>query len=176
MKKRNNLMFIGILVLAVSITIGYAALSQLLTVSGNAAISKATWDVGFSGTPTVTTGSTTTAVPTISADKKTVSFTTSLHKPNDFYEFTVDVKNGGTIPAKISTYSPTTGNADYVGITAKWKDGTYANMNIVTNQTIPANTTWKLVVRLLAKDVNADKLPDADATLKPKISLTFVEG
>ena len=180
MKKRNNLMFIGILILVVSITVGYAALSQLLTVSGNAAISKATWNVGFDGTPTVDSKSVTKEVPIISTDKKTVSFTTTLSKPSTYYKFTVNVKNSGTIPAKITKVDTLTGadgtnvTTDYIGLSAKWASGPNNGNNIAVDDTVPANTTYSVVITLFTKDISStSSLPTAAVTLSPSVKLTF---
>ena len=53
----------------------------------------------------VTSGSVETTTPaTIAADTTTINFEVKLEEPGDFYEFEVDMVNGGTIDAMISDY------------------------------------------------------------------------
>ena len=93
----------GILTIALicvfTLTIAYAALNAVLTISGNARVSAADWDI-YLNNPRVTNGSATTNVPEIKTSS-TLEFETTLNMPGDFYEFTVDVVNGGDIDAMI---------------------------------------------------------------------------
>ncbi len=79
--------------------IGYAAISTTLTIDGTSDIDSASWDVHFENIQ-VTSGSVTASTPTIT-DDTTVSFSATLANPGDFYEFTVDLVNDGTLNALI---------------------------------------------------------------------------
>ena len=111
MKKKKNSSFVVIaLLLIVTISIGYAALSTTLNINGTSTIKTQTWDVHFANVKaTTTTGATVTKAPTITEGKTTeVTYNVALNQPGSVYEFTVDVVNGGTIAAKTSAI-PTLG-------------------------------------------------------------------
>ena len=108
-RKTNNKKVIAIgMILLLVISIGYAALSTNLTINGTANISATSWNIYFDNVQ-VTTGSVTgdkvTTAPTVEANSTStvaLTYTVTLDEPGDFYEFTVDVVNGGTIDAKIA--------------------------------------------------------------------------
>lgn len=130
-KKKNK--FLVLIILLLGITIGYAALSTTLKINGTANVSKNTWNVYWDN-PEVTEGSVTTNVPVIGEDQNDsentkVTWTTTLNVPGDFYEFTVDAVNGGTIDAMITnieqTITPELPN--YVKFTVTYADGSAVN-------------------------------------------------
>ena len=88
-----------ILVCVFTLTIAYAALNAVLTIQGTAQVTSADWDIHLAN-PKVTNGSATTTVPSIKTSS-TVEFSTTLNMPGDFYEFTIDVVNAGSIDAMI---------------------------------------------------------------------------
>ena len=91
-----------ILVSVFTLTVAYSALSAVLTINGNARVSAANWDI-YLNNPRVTSGSVTTDVPVIKTSS-TLEFSTTLNMPGDFYEFTVDVVNAGSIDALIENF------------------------------------------------------------------------
>lgn len=108
-KQKNKRLIVALaLILLVTISIGYAALSTTLTINGTANIAATSWNVHFesvnvtSGSVTGANVTTAPAVPTGSTTTTQLSYNVTLNQPGDFYEFTVDVVNGGTINAKIA--------------------------------------------------------------------------
>ena len=87
------------LVCVFTLTIAYAALNAEITIQGTAQVTSADWDIHLAN-PKVTNGSSTTNVTQIKT-KSTMDFSTTLNMPGDFYEFTVDVVNAGSIDAMI---------------------------------------------------------------------------
>ena len=81
--------------------VGYAYLTTNLSIDGTSSIKGSKWDVHFENVQ-VKEGSVETEEPVIS-DDTTVSFNATLENPGDFYEFTVDVVNEGTLDARISS-------------------------------------------------------------------------
>lgn len=177
MKRKHSYVMPLLLLLVITISIGYAALSTTLNINGTSTITKQTWNVYFD-TLTVTSGSVTpTTAAAISSDKQTVTYTVPLTKPGEFYEFSVVVKNAGTLPAKISA-TPTlsgvsTAQDVYVNYTVKWSD----NTTIAAGDTIAAGATKTAKVRVeYDKNITASQLPTADQTLSLKFSMNFVQG
>jgi hypothetical protein len=130
MKKTNKkFLFVAIALLFV-MSIGYAALSTTLTINGTANIASNSWNVHFANIQTTTGSVTPTTAPTVSGTNTTsLTWAVSLAEPGDFYEFTVDAVNGGTINAKIAdngiTKTEMTSTQDtYLNYTVTYADGT----------------------------------------------------
>ncbi len=102
-KKRDRITILLLLLLGISI--GFAALATTLKINGDANITKNTWSVYWDNVDNE--DGVTTTTPVISPDegenaKTEVSWTAVLDKPGDYYEFTVDAVNAGTIDAMIT--------------------------------------------------------------------------
>ena len=100
-KDRRILYIVLVCIIAsiLSLSIVYAALSTILDINGSAEISAANWNIYLNNIQ-LNSNSVTSNIPIIN-DSRTVSFSTTLSKPGDFYEFTVDVVNAGSIDALI---------------------------------------------------------------------------
>ena len=96
-KKRSGMILLIMLVLGVSI--GYAYLSKNLNINGVSGINKNTWDIHWDDTSVLESGNVTATTPAYVSDqdKKIVTFGVELELPRDYYEFTVDAKNYGTV-------------------------------------------------------------------------------
>lgn len=166
-----------LLLLVVGIGVGYAALATTLNINGTSKIDKVTWDVHFENAQ-ATAGSATATVPVvIDSNTTTVNYEVSLTTPGQFYEFTVDVKNAGTLPAKLSA-APTlagvsTAQDVYVNYTVTYDDGSA----IQANDTLAANASRKIKVRVeYDKNVTASQLPTTAQTLNLTYSMNYVQG
>lgn len=178
MKKKKNSSFVVIaLLLIVTISIGYAALSATLNINGTSTIKTNTWDVHFANVKVTTnTGATVTKAPTITEGKTTeVTYNVALNQPGSVYEFTVDVVNGGTIAAKTSA-APTLGGNTQTAIfnyTVTWSDGSA----ITANTALAAGATKTAKVRIeYKKDITATQLPSADTALSLTCSIPYVQA
>ena len=168
MKKKKNSSFVVIaLLLIVTISIGYAALSTTLNINGTSTIKTQNWDVHFANVKaTTTTGATVTKAPTITEGKTTeVTYNVALNQPGSVYEFTVDVVNGGTIAAKTSAIPTLGGNTQptIFNYTVTWSDGS----------PITANTALRIEYK---KDITAAQLPSADTALSLTCSIPYVQA
>ena len=98
-KKKRNLILL--LVVLLGITIGFALLSTTLYINGTSTIKGNTWNIHWDGaTISETTGSVTATTPAAISDGATsqnISFAAEFEIPGDFYEFTVDAVNTGSI-------------------------------------------------------------------------------
>ena len=163
-----------ILVCVFTLTIAYAALNAVLTISGNAQVVASSWDIKLSN-PKVKSGSATTAVPTISGN--TLTFNTTLSMPGDYYEFTVDVVNNGSIDAMISSVVK---NPELTAEQAKYLkyEITYQNGEAISNQQLLSkNTTMPIKVRIeYRKDLVASDLPSTNTTLNMSLTLEYTQS
>ena len=99
-----------LLLLILGISVGYAALSATLKINGTSIIKSAKWSVHFGENENdiqVTEGSVTGDNVTTPARIKSgtnnteIEFSVNLPEPGDFYEFTAQVVNDGTLDAII---------------------------------------------------------------------------
>ena len=107
-KQKSHIRPIVYVMISVFLIIGYAYLTSNLTINGASLLKKATWDVHFENVQVKdgsVTGEQVTQEPEIDTNKTTVNFHVNLKKPGDYYEFTVDAVNAGTIDAMINTYT-----------------------------------------------------------------------
>ena len=177
MKKKSNRKFV-LLVLALllfTITVGYAALSTTLNINGTSKINNATWNVQFKNL-TVTPGSV-SATKAATIDSATeIDYNVELIKPGDFYEFTVDVTNTGTIDAKLGEapiLSGVSAEQDvYTNYTVTYSDDTAIN----ANDKLAAGATKKLKVRVeFDRNITNSQLPTEAQTLDLKFAMNYVQ-
>ena len=158
-----------------TLTIAYSALSAVLTINGNARVSAADWDI-YLANPKVTNGSATTNLPVIKTSS-TLEFSTTLNMPGDFYEFVVDVVNGGDIDAMIENVVKT---PDLTAEQAKFLkyEITYQNNEpITTKQLLAKNTSMPIKVRIeYRKDLNNSDLPTNQVVLDFALTLEYIQS
>ena len=176
-ESRKQNIIIGIIVLLLVLTIGYATLQTNLTINGTSKINNSTWNIHFNN-PTPTPGSVaidTSAYQDAKAATKDsatqVSFNILLSEPGDFYEFTVPVENEGSIDTMIDEITSTIqiGNGTVQNITSQtlpaWLNYsvTYSDgMPIVVKQKLDHGTTETYKVRVeFKKDITNAQLQDA---------------
>lgn len=166
----------------VGISIGFAAMSQNLTISGSAEVVPATWKIKFANlsSPSIAGDAEVTTPPTIQGDTHIGNFAVKLTAPGDSVTYTFDAVNDGTIDAKVTDLvkSPPTFTA--AGTNNASNDTTVVQNNLVYDLTYSDGTaiddddaldagdsvTLKLVV---GYNTNATALP------KDKVSVTGMD-
>jgi hypothetical protein len=165
-KKQNNrnMGILILLLLVVTISVGYAALSSVLNINGSSKVSgNETWDVHFtniSENPTKVGFATDEGTGLYqarinSSNNKLVEFAISMRQPKDSYSFNVDVKNFGTLPAKVSL------TVDGLDDTAK-DYLTWTVTGIGENETLASQASKTLTITVYYKDI--DSLPTEEFT------------
>ncbi len=177
--KNNILLVIGLLLLVAIIGIGYAALNQTLNITGTANIGTSTWDVHFENYSSRTASNVVpTTAPSTTGSPTTLSYIVNLNVPGDVYEFQVDVKNAGTLPATLSSVSKAGAESyNFIVYTVKMVSGSNL-VDVPTNLTIAANSSVTLVVRV---EYSRDLVDESTVgTSIPALNLTyqmdFVQG
>ena len=166
MKKKNKKSYVWLALFAlIGITIGYAVLSTTLNINGKSTISKNTWDVHFDNINVTDESVEAVKLPTIE-DDTTVDFEIALNMPGDFYEFTVDVVNNGTIDAMIESINKTPilteEQAKYLDYTITYQN----NLEITSKQLVKKDESVRLKVRVeIRKDIDPSDLPEVGEVL-----------
>ena len=182
-KKKTKISILILLLLV--ITIGYAALQSTLNINGTSIINNSTWDIHWNNV-SVTSGSVTGTNVTTAAHILTgnteVEYSITLGTPGDFYEFTVDAVNSGSIDAMIGSFSNkvyqsngTTERTlpDYLAYSVIYSDG----VAVANNQKLEANSTETYKVRVeFKRDINANQLPSSADALVFKFNVNYVQA
>lgn len=107
MKERDgrNIAIAILCVAIVAMGVGYALLSSTLTINGAATVEAAKWDIHFdtTTTPTPTLVDRLAADTTINVAANQIDVTAKFTKPGQKVTYTVDVVNGGTLPARLTS-------------------------------------------------------------------------
>ena len=164
-----------ILVCVFTLTVAYAALGAVLNISGSAQVSSAEWNVHFDNIK-VKLGSVSGDEPRITSPT-TATFSTVLNMPGDFYEFTIDVVNDGSIDAMIENITKTPTLSESQAKYLKY-DITYQNgESITTRQLVEKNSFVRLKVRLeYRSDITASDLPKTSETLTLGLKLDYIQS
>jgi len=183
MRKERSLQNIVIVVLAVAIlamSVGFAAYSQNLNINGTATFTAAKWDVHFDTETFVEKSE-------IKASSKEVgntaiTYSVTLPKPGSTYSFEVNVKNFGTIDAKLKkitlsglteaqkkyiTYVVNYAGTDYTETT----DGLALQLAADTHETAKVTVTVSYVAPTEATD-----LPQEDANVTLTAQFDYVDA
>lgn len=176
-RKVNKPLLYFVFFVFASVTVGYAALSTTLSITGKGTLSKNSWDIHFENLVIVDNGaSVVTTAPTIDSTKTKVSFNITLSKPGDTYEFTVDAVNKGTIDAMLSGFSATSLTTDqqkYLTYTVTYSDGATTS----TKDYLKKGTSETIRVRVRFRDdLTATDLPSSAETLNLTATLTYVQA
>ena len=186
-RKRKNNLYILLIILITGLSLGYAFLSQELTINGTGKVTASSWDVYFDSLiPNLNNVSLSQEDVAATIDQTTltdIDYSVTLQKPGDFYEFTVDVVNDGTMDAMvglvinnyedspISTYNPL---PVYLKYSATYSDG----MPIEAYHILTGNggtETYK--VRLEYRtDISANDLPATTQTLHFTFGVEYVQA
>lgn len=175
-KKRVRLFVILGLFVLLFIGIGYAYLRETLTINSNTEISSMRWDVHFDNLDPKPGSIIPVRNPSVGNDGLSVTVSLDFTQPGEFYEYTVDVVNGGTIDAMIDTYDSTVlteAQAKYLTYSATYSDGT----PIRDDQLLKANTSETIKVRIEVKeDLEKTDLPDSGDEFRITFKLNYVQA
>ena len=162
-----NKIFIFLLILFISI--GFAIISTSLSISGISSISKNSWDVHFEnarikhsveGYPLLD----------ISDDRLSVTYSVDLKYPGDYFEFTVDTVNNGTIDAIVDTVN----NTELTPLQAQVLLVEFdANENDILLSSDKKTYTVKLSYK---DDIDVDDLLDTDFSVNLTFSITYKQA
>lgn len=195
-KNKKNKTLLTVLILLLAITIGYAAIATTLKINGSADVKSARWNVYWDeNSIAVTNGSVETSqgngARVTDAGKTQVEYSVELSEPGDFYEFTVDAVNEGSLNAKIApngvknnvyeSDGTTPKNLpDYLGYTVKYAEN---DADVTAGDVLEAKkgntpTRKKYKVRVWYKtDIDPSTLNESTTeTLRLVFEVDYVQG
>ena len=172
---KSNVVVAVVLLLLIGITIGYASINSTLNINGTTDISSNSWDIHFDNVE-VTSGSVAaTTAAAIQTDKTQVKFGVDLDLPGDFYEFTVDVVNAGSLDAMINDAVKSglsTAQEVYTSYIVTYENGD----EIKKCDQLAAGETKTLKVRVeYRKDITAEQLPTTAQSLELNFEAQYIQ-
>ena len=139
--KPKKIALITLVVAVIGLTVAFAALSNNLTISGNAKLDPINWKLYFDNISTVDLSGDAAIVdnPEIDSNDKTkiTNFNVTLNKPGDKATFTVDLVNESDITAIISGIKLPTINYKFIEFKAIY---TGTNTEVALDNEIAAKT------------------------------------
>ena len=158
-KKRNRIFLLLILLLGLGI--GFAALATTLKINGTTIINKNTWNIYWDNIDNET-GVTPTSISIDDEDENhldnIVSFNVTFDKPGDYFEFTVDAVNAGTLDAEV------------LSIVKKYNDTVIPEVEDPENRVVPAYLKYEVTYADDTAVNVGDKLLKApDLTSNPQV-------
>ena len=178
MKNRNDKKYsILVLLLIVGISIGYALLSTTLRITGKSSIGKSSWDVHFENIQIKEGSVAATKEPTITNNTTIANFELKLSKPGEYYEFTVDVVNDGTIDAMIDSIIKrpelTESQKKYLNYIIEYQNGE----QLAKKQLVEKESYVTLKVRVEYKrDIDVSDLPVSAEALSLGLTVDYVQA
>lgn len=174
-RKKLSLFLFLIIICVFTLTIAYSALNAILTIQGNAEVIASTWDIHLEN-PRVESGSVTKNLPEIKTSTR-LEFETTLNMPGDYYEFTVDVVNGGDIDAMIEnvilTPELSEEQSKFLNYYVSYQNGEF----ITNKQLLKKDTTMPIVVRIeYRKDLVDSDLPTDQVVLDLSLILEYIQS
>ena len=178
MRKRRINLYIVLIILVIGLALGYAYLTAMLNINGTTQIDRTVWNVHFENVQMMP-GSVSETQPTLNSETTSLSFSTRLQKPGDYYAFYVDVKNDGTIDAMISEVVSKINNVvvttlpSYLEYTVTYAD----EYPIESNHILKVNEKETLLVRVAYKhNLSALDLPSTAQSLNMSLSTNYVQA
>ena len=182
--KRRFKTIILILVLLIGMSIGYSYINNSINEEGIFYVKNNTWDVHFDNLE-VSAGSVEGDQVPIAAhilgDTTKVEYSIILKNPGEYYEFTLDTINAGSINAMIDDITTTIYEIDgktekelpkYLEYDFTYSDGS----EIIKGQSLNSNKSEKIKVKVKFKeDIQKEDLPNEDETLVIKQELNYVQ-
>lgn len=179
-KRQTQKLIIAILLM--TFAIGFAALSSNIKISGLYNVKSMRWNVYWNN-PQLVSSNVSTSTPTISNGGTTVNYSISFTQPGDYYEFTIDAVNEGTLDAILDSFENKAYASDGTTEIAFPSYIKYSlinnsdNTNVRRGQELAHNQTktYKFRVEFM-KDIEISQLPSTSATtMNLELSSTYVQ-
>lgn len=175
--KKNNrkLFFMLMLLLAFGIGLGYAVLTEQLSINNTVKYGSMKWNVGFVEVDG-TLGSV-TAVPSLSTDKKTITVTCDLGISSASETCIVEMSfdNDSSFAVKLSSNPTVTFDNTYIS-SVLVQDVTGTAQTLAKDYSVPANGERTFRITVTTKELTEDLLPSTALSVPVNVTLDWVEA
>ncbi len=162
-----------LLILLMCIGVGYAALTTTLSINGTTNVATNIWNIHFANLQ-ISNGSVAgSPAASLSGYNMNITYGAELANPGDYYEFTVDVVNEGTLPGKVSIVSLTGNNTEYLSTSYKYSNGRDISVGDILN----AGKSKKLTIKAwIPSDIDTTLLPSSDTPITLSFNLQYIQS
>ena len=179
-KRKKYIIILFVLLLGLSV--GFALLQANLKINGTSKVKNSTWDIHFenlnitNGSVEIGTGDVAAAIQSSTTD---ITYTVTLNFPGDYYEFTVDAVNAGSVDGMIESVTsklnnqPITTLPAYLNYSVTYSDG----VALSPNQYLKAGDSETYKVRVeFKRDIESTDLPATAQTLTFNFGVVYVQA
>ena len=177
-KKKKGLSVLALILLLLVITIGFSIGTGSFKILGTTTIGVPEWDVHFQNVNVITGSVSASTPPAIASDDECkISYAVSLAAPGNYYEFTVQIKNAGTLDAKLESAPQLSGVSTaqdvFVNYTLKYNDGTVP----AAGDTLTAGQAKTIRVRVeYDPSTPTAQMPTTSQTLNLQALMNYVQA
>ena len=173
-RKLQLFILLTLVCLVGTMSIAYAVLSTTLNINGTAQVQDASWNVHFDN---VQVNPYSVEINPVITDNNKITFSADLTTPGDFYKFTVDIVNEGSIDAMIESIAKvpelTTEQKKYLRYEVEYVDGTSIN----DSQLLKSGETKTISVLFSYRnDIPTSYLPTTETDFDLEIVLVYVQA
>ena len=173
-RKLQLIILLVLVSLVGTMSIAYAVLSTTLNINGTAQVQDASWNVHFSN---IQVNPYSVEINPVITDNNKITFSADLTTPGDFYKFTVDIVNEGSIDAMIESIAKvpelTTEQKKYLRYEVEYVDGTSIN----DSQLLKSGETKTISVLFSYRnDIPVSDLPNIETDFDLEIVLVYVQA
>ena len=169
--KDNKILLLFLLLMCIGI--GYAALTTTLSINGTTNVATNSWNIHFANLQIKNGSVAGSPAASLSGYNMNITYGAELQNPGDYYEFTVDVVNEGTLPGKVSIVNLTGNNTEYLSTSYKYSNGKDINIGDILN----AGKSKKLTIKAwIAEDIDISLLPSADTPITLTFNLQYIQS
>ena len=173
--KKQSVYLIALFFVAVFMGVGYSYLNSTLSVNGYTTVYKSNWNVHFENVE-VKEGSKSNATYSSPNNSTVINYQVPLLEPGEYYEFTVDVVNSGSIDAMIGSVlnsGITSAQSTYLEYSATYT----SDRKVEEKDLLPAGSREKIEVKVKCiGDLSASSIPTEDQTINLSFSVTYIEA
>lgn len=173
-KQNNNKTIILLLILfAIGLGIGYAVLTEKLTIDSSVEYNSMKWNVGF--VSATDGGGSITTTPSISQDKKTITITCNLgtSTKSETCIAKASIKNDSTFNVVLSSNPTISFDETYIkSVETIWSSDLSV---IAANNQIDAGATKEVQITIMTNALTEETLPTTPTDIEVKITMDFVE-
>ena len=176
-RRKKGLSILLLIVLLLCITIGFSVLSSTLNINGTSTINVPGWDVHFANVNVSSGSVNATTPPSITDGGLTINYAVSLEQPGQYYEFTVQIVNSGTMDAELSAAPVLSGVSSAQDVYTNYTL-VYADNNSVprAGDLIRAGNSKTIKVRVMFDNVTESQLPTTTQVLNLSASMEYVQA
>ena len=169
--KDHKILYIFILFLFIGV--GYAALTTSLSINGITNVATNSWNIHFANLQVKSGSVEGNPAASIQSGNMSISYGAILAQPGDYYEFSVDVKNEGTLPGKVSIVNLTGNNTSYLNTSYAYSNGSSIQVGDILN----AGKSKKLKIKAwIPDDIDTSLLPTTDTPITLTFNLQYVQS